>query len=280
MTFDTVIPASANQFGDRNFAAALQRLIYNPNAIDGLQQLLDRVRRTAWSARDRLSLDTWRTLHIFTDFEPVELAGRSFDPAQALTYLDALVRRAAALSGLAAENMTRGPNWLFADLGRRVERASHTAVLVRDLVAHSTGFEMDGLRIALEIADSAMTYRSRYLNVFQVALLVDLLLLDEYNPRGVAFQVAAMESHIGKLPRITPRQRSAAAVEIIAEAERLLASADSVMLSELDHNGTRAGLVAFVGEIDGALSRVSDAITDAYFQHATYHRTGAERREA
>ena len=50
-------------------------------------------------------------------------AREDFEAAGARFYMDSLVRRAAALSGLSAENMTRGPNWLFMDLGRRLERA-------------------------------------------------------------------------------------------------------------------------------------------------------------
>ena len=64
------------------------------------------------------------------------------------------------------------------------------------------------MRILLEIADSAMTYRSRYLNVFQLVPFVDLLLLDEHNPRSCAFQLAAIENHLRELPRITLAQRS------------------------------------------------------------------------
>jgi uncharacterized alpha-E superfamily protein len=114
-----------------------------------------------------------------------------------------LVRRAAALSGLSAENMTRGPNWLFMDLGRRLERAQHAAWLIRQTVAAPDARETEHMRTLLEICDSVMTYRSRYLNVFQLVPFVDLLLLDENNPRSCAFQLAAIESHLRELPRIT-----------------------------------------------------------------------------
>ena len=124
-----------------------------------------------------------------------------------------LSRRAGAraprrCAGLSAENMTRGPNWLFMDLGRRLERALHLAWLVRQTVAFPDARETEHMRMLLEIADSAMTYRSRYLNVFQLVPFVDLLLLDENNPRSCAFQLAAIESHLRELPRITLAQRS------------------------------------------------------------------------
>jgi uncharacterized circularly permuted ATP-grasp superfamily protein/uncharacterized alpha-E superfamily protein len=273
-------PGAGTPKPEKEFSKSLQSVLYEPQVLDGLQRLLSRVRRTAWSARDRLSLDTWRTIHIFTETETLPAAAKTFDPAQSLVYLDALVRRAAALSGLSAENMTRGPNWLFVDLGRRVERASHTAALVRHTAAQALPIEIDSVRIALEIADSAMTYRSRYLNVFEIAPLIDLLLLDDANPRSAAFQLAEIEDHIRNLPRITPGQRSDVALEIVIQTRRAAADANSLLLSEADADGVRTGLVRLTETIDSTMSRATDAITDAYFQHATYRRTGAARREA
>ena len=49
-----------------------------------------------------------------------------------------------------------------------------------------------GLRLALELCDSTITYRSRYLAVVQPAPVLDLVLADEGNPRGLAFQLAAI----------------------------------------------------------------------------------------
>ena len=37
-----------------------------------------RVEQTAWSVRDRLSLDTWRTIHALTASEGLPAAGRAF----------------------------------------------------------------------------------------------------------------------------------------------------------------------------------------------------------
>ena len=145
------------------------------------------------------------------------------------------------LSGLSAENMTRGPNWLFMDLGRRIERASHLAWLVRQTVYAADMHENDHIRTVLEIADSAMTYRSRYLGVFQIVPFVDLLLLDDANPRSVAFQLAAIENHLRELPRITLAQRSDLPGGIASEIRRTVANAHPARLSVCEH-GVRASL--------------------------------------
>ncbi len=59
----------------------------------------------------------------------------------------------------------------------------------------------------LEIADSSLTYRSRYLTSMQADLVLDLLLLDEGNPRSAAFQLARLREHVEELPRTLANAR-------------------------------------------------------------------------
>lgn len=257
----------------------LHNLVYDFRSAKGLQGLLASVRRTAWAARDRLSPDTWRTIHTLTNSEALPAAPRAFDATEMLFYLDTLVRRSAALSGLSAENMTRGPNWLFVELGRRIERGAHLAWLVDQTLAHAQAWEDDLIRVTLEIADSAMTYRARYLNAFQAAPLIDLVLFDEANPRAVAYQLAAIDDHIRQLPRVTAGQRRDIAQKLACDARAALAEADAVSIATPDEDGARPHLVRIAEEIDTALARITDAITDAYFQHSIHRRTGAMRRE-
>jgi uncharacterized alpha-E superfamily protein len=267
---DSPIDAIADE---HELAEELQILIYSPRNSRGLQRLLSRVEQTAWSVRDRLSLDTWRTIHAMSG-QMLPLADIPFEAAGARYYLDTLVRRTAALSGLSAENMTRGPNWLFMDLGRRVERAQHLAWLVRQTVAHADARETEHMRILLEIADSAMTYRSRYLNVFQLVPFVDLLLLDESNPRSCAFQIAAIESHLRELPRITLAQLNDVPGTIAHEMRGATANANPARLAFCE-SGARPGLIEMTDTITSSAAELSDAIADAYFQHASRSRTGS-----
>ena len=259
---------------DGDLAAELQLMIYSRRHSRGLQRLLSRVENTAWSVRDRLSLDTWRTIHALTDASGLPGEETPFEGQGARIYLDALVRRSAALSGLAAENMTRGPNWLFMDLGRRIERAQQLAWLLRQSVAEADAREGETMRVLLEIADSSMTYRSRYLNVFQLLPVMDLLLLDEYNPRSAAFQLAAIETHLRELPRITLAQRSDVPRTLAAEMRQRAANAQPAQLA-FCKAGVRPGLIELTDAIYSDCGLLSDAIADAYFQHAVRHRTGS-----
>ena len=81
--------------------------------------------------------------------------------------------------------MTRGPGWRFLDMGRRIERAVHALALLRSTLVEPAADEDPVFEALLEIADSSMTYRNRYLTNLQLPPLLDLLLTDETNPRSV-----------------------------------------------------------------------------------------------
>ena len=249
---------------DARLRVEVEAAIFGKEAV-GLQQLLRRVARTAWIARDRLSLDTWRAIYALTNADALEPLG-VFDGTGTTAYLDTLIRRTAALSGLADENMTRGNNWLFFDLGRRIERAFATARLVRHTLAVASERESGAIQLALEIADSAMTYSYRYRNAFQAAPAIDLLLLDGSNPRAVAFQIKAIVGHALDLPMITEIQHRGLVKTFAEGLQGRVASADAYELAELNPARERSALIALLDDIDNALKRTADAVGDAYLR--------------
>ncbi len=267
----------AKNHDNTRLASELHALVLSPESPQGLQRMLQAVQRTAWSVRDRLSSDTWRAIHALTTGEGFE-AQDELTSSGIRSYLDALIRRAAALSGLSAENMTRGSNWLFFDTGRRIERADHATWLVRQLLS-SQEDDVEHIQHALEIADSAMTYRYRYLNVFQVPSAIDLLLLDPTNPRSTAFQVTTILRHALSLPKITPIQQRNFVKTIATEARDLIVNASPMALAQVDESGRRTALAALSDATGEIMSRLTDAIADAYFQHAMPRRAGAAPRE-
>ena len=232
-----------------------------------LQRLLRRVARTAWAARDRLSPDTWRAIYALTTWDSRYEPAGTFDGTGAQAYLDALIRRSAALSGLAAENMTRGNNWLFFDLGRRLERTFSMCRLVRHTLGTTGDRENAAIQLALEIADSAMTYSYRYRNAYQAAPTIDLLLLDASNQRAVAFQVEGIVRHTVDLPMITEVQQRGRARALAEGMHRHLAEADAFALAETRSAGRRNALIELLDNIETTTTRIADAVGDAYLQH-------------
>ena len=64
-------------------------------------------------------------------------------------------------SGLAQENMNRVAGWRFLDIGRRIERAINTCRFARIFAGEQA--TADDLDVLLDLIDSQITYRSRYL---------------------------------------------------------------------------------------------------------------------
>src|SRR5258707_10593967 len=108
------------------------------------------------------------------------------------------LRVIASFSGLAQENITRLGGWRFLELGRRIERAIVTCRFARQF----GGRLHRGLDTLLELCDSRITYRQRYVMVAARAPVIDLTVLDPSNPRSVAFQLDQIEAHLEVLPHL------------------------------------------------------------------------------
>jgi uncharacterized alpha-E superfamily protein len=233
----------------------------------GLITVLDAIQRLTSSMRDRFSVD------MITAAGPVmaevrqrlRAARGNLDPL--LAALDDIVRFVAILSGLAQENMTRGTGWRFLDLGRRLERAKF---VVTGALAPFTQSPIDwdaAMWVALELCDSTITYRTRYLGQLQPAPVLDLVMLDDSNPRSLAFQLRAIDGHLDYLARVSgvhvPPLPESLDHDLNA-AVRQFAGDEQVWR----HEGLALAMLRDIAtDTDHKLDQLSEAITRAYFSH-------------
>jgi uncharacterized alpha-E superfamily protein len=109
-----------------------------------------------------------------------------------------LLRKITGFSGLVHENMYRSTGWRFLSVGRALERALATT---GDLARFADTAAPDGaLDLVVEIGDSVMTHRRRYVVATTRETVVDLLALDQANPRSVLHQLGAIREHLDALP--------------------------------------------------------------------------------
>jgi uncharacterized alpha-E superfamily protein len=174
---------------------------------------------------------------------------------------------------MGTENMTRSFGWRFLDMGRRIERSVQMTTLLESLLTTEDPEDDGSLFLVLDIADSFMTYRSRYLLTPQLAPVLDLLLLDETNPRSVAFQLEALAAHLEHLPRAAAEPSGGNAVGIMHSLLAELRLPDIADLSRKSRFGDRPGLEALLGSVAGELARLTPAIARTYFSHADDVRT-------
>ncbi|MFC0409821.1 circularly permuted type 2 ATP-grasp protein [Roseomonas elaeocarpi] len=168
--------------------AALRRALLRAAAPDGtLSRMFDRIARLVDATRDRQTGDMHDAfLHPLREMRGSLPGVRDLGDLSRLT--GAMLRYAAAVAGVAAENMVRGGAHTFLDLGRRVERAQSIAGALALALDQPPARQEAGLRLALELCDSVITYRTRHLAAPQPGPVLRLVLSDNGNPRGLGFQ--------------------------------------------------------------------------------------------
>jgi uncharacterized circularly permuted ATP-grasp superfamily protein/uncharacterized alpha-E superfamily protein len=235
---------------------------------DSLVCTLAEVSRVGGSVRERLSADMIsligqlrQAIRIERDTEFLEY------PAMLTSCLELL----SAFSGMERENINRGSGWLFMSIGRRLERAIYLAGQLREITKPLAEQDWPLLECLLEIADSSMTYRTRYYTTLQPLPVLDVLMADETNPRSLDFQI----SHLADLYQMLPRH----APDDLQAMRNALASLRNFDLREMryslpggaiDVNASDglSQLERFLGEMKGLLLSWSNNLSGRYFSHA------------
>ena len=247
---------------------ALPVSVFDQTEALSLRRTLTKMHRLASNVRDRISMDSWRILNrIDQEFQPPQ-QHTDVDLSDMLAMLNQVVIDLAAFSGLVMESMTRSQGWRFLDIGRRIEQSLHVINLVRNTLVQVSENEGPVLEAVLEVADSLMTYRSRYLSSLRMAPVLDLLLTDETNPRSLAFQLVALCAHVEKLPRDHSQPLLGLEQRITMSALHSVQMADVEVLCEMQKDGARQNLDRMLSRLAAQLPTLSDAICHKYLIHA------------
>ncbi|HWY76597.1 MAG TPA: circularly permuted type 2 ATP-grasp protein, partial [Verrucomicrobiae bacterium] len=239
-------------------------LLYKQDRHGSARQIAGRVRSLASVVRDRFSADTWSILNKLNI--DARARPRRVPLVDALGLLNSVIVDLSAFSGMEMENMTRGLGWRFLDFGRRLERANHLARLFRAAIRAEVK-TASVLQPVLEIFDSVMTYRRRYLAGVQLPSVLELLMLDEGNPRSLAFQLEALREHSEHLPiegALTDKSDEEARIESLC---LLLREADIEALAQSAETGFHEPLISLLGDFVVQLGVLSNQLTHRYFTH-------------
>ena len=219
-----------------------------------LPRLVAGARGAASVIRDRLSPDAWRALNDLVAAIDEPLAAGSSESVM-LDRVERALRIIASFSGLAQEEQrARLAGWRFLELGRRIERAILTCRFVREF---ADPLAPDGaLDVLLELCDSQMTYRQRYVMIAARAPVIDLVMLDPNNPRSVIYQLDRIEAHLAALPKQVADGRLSPPQQIAASIATSLRTADATTID--------AGLI--LGS-ESALMKLSETIDSSHLTH-------------
>jgi uncharacterized circularly permuted ATP-grasp superfamily protein len=268
----------ANEFGGGTTAAGTACLealdsalawLAGPTGSSAIAQSLRAMLDNAYAVRDQLSRDTWLVIGPLEQVL-VELERSVRDDAGiSQAALQQVIGSLLALGGLGTESMVRDLGWRFMDAGRRLERSLQLLSLLDVTVTQSRGAAVDSLVLesVLSAAESIITYRFRYRSHAQLETVLDLLLLDDGNPRSLAYQLDLLTQDLAALPptanaalqRLRPEQR------LVLEASTALRLADPPQLVGEQDDGWRPELTDLLRSISDKLLEVGTAVDTTHF---------------
>jgi len=219
-----------------------------------------------WSAsqvRGRLSQENWIAI-VELQQEADALTLETFELGEALAFVDRLLMSLSSLAGFAMDDMTQDNSWRFLMMGRRLERLQFLADMIAQLLQTPSAIEQTGLDWLLELADSTITYRSRYLSSAQLLPVLDLILLDPNNPHSLQFQLDSLLTTLHQLDHEDD-------YGLRALIERLESLNFDVLESEMHYPARLARALTMIArllhEIAAAGRGLSDHLSLRYFAH-------------
>lgn len=236
----------------------------DPNS---LRSLVERISSLAAQVRERLSADSWRIVQeISDDFNQCD--AEQCDLTDLLELTSDLVLDLASFNGLISESMTRTHGFRFLNIGRRLERSLQMIALVKNCLLQKDVAESELLEAVLEIADSIMTYRSRYHANPQLPAVIDLLLSDEKNPRSLAFQLVELNNNLDSLPGNQDRTQFPVERRLAMDALHSIRMADTKQLGASHVQGKTSPLMELLDKVEKLLPQVSTEVSNRFLVHS------------
>jgi uncharacterized circularly permuted ATP-grasp superfamily protein/uncharacterized alpha-E superfamily protein len=255
MLTHTGILAEADAAADEVGIARNLRAAATDDARPGLAGGLKELLRVASQLRERLSLDNWRTLNQMAR-RLTRDRGRAIPLSDTLAELDRDIVSFMTLAGFALDGMTRDLGWRFLSIGRRIERLQFICGLLQQALAGPADADLNWV---LELADSSVTYRSRYMARPEWLPVLDLLVRDLHNPRSIYFQMKGLSDFVDRIQDAYGESVEERMETAVLALESLDPGAD------LRHGSAR--LAALLQEWHDASARLSEQLGLRFFAH-------------
>jgi uncharacterized circularly permuted ATP-grasp superfamily protein/uncharacterized alpha-E superfamily protein len=228
--------------------------LYDESSV-GLSYNVRQLFRLGFNLRERLSADNWRSMNQM--LQELTNSNSSISIGDAMSLFDKATVSLMTLAGFTLDGMTRDIGWRFLSIGRRIERLQYMCSAIQ----HALTMPADGdLEWLLELGDSIITYRSRYMARPQWLPVLDLLLLDESNPRSVLFQLDGL---IKSLKRIAINHGDCG-VDLIEPLLQQLLSLNS----NFDLSPGNETLLALMRNIYSASYRLAEHLEATFFSYS------------
>ena len=248
-----------------------------------LANTIANVRNTSNQLRDRLSPELMRVLndlddsqkkiHLMLDgIDHQELRAQSYVLPTLIELLETLLVSLAAFTGLTHENLTHGDNWRFIMMGKRIERVDQSIGVIKVFMLHDRE-NTQLMEILLRLFDSTITYRTRYRSRLNNILVTHLLLLDEVNPRSIAFQFRYLDECVRNLPGRRHSNYQEPLLRLSTAGLSRVRLAETEVLLSRKSASERQTMNSFLEVLGRIPSELSTELTAAYFTHSELPRS-------
>ena len=226
------------------------------------------MKRTASNVRERLSPEQWSTInHCIENFQAdchKATAYQDFSSSLAIEALTSASQALAAITGAQTDRMTRDDGWQLLAIGRHIERLSFLTTALDLAITSGLLFnpkaDDSGYIALLTLFDSTITFHAQHQQSREIGALVDLLVMDDENPRSLAWVSKALRSRLSKLAG-TERD----APDELTRSVTNLQDYSLDLLIAVNANNDLQNLRSCLANCSQAAWNVSDEISARYF---------------
>ncbi|QGZ65396.1 circularly permuted type 2 ATP-grasp protein [Paraburkholderia acidisoli] len=188
-----------------------------------------------------------------------------YDRVTLMRALDTLATQLSAISGCQGDRMTRDEAWRLLFAGRHIERIAAMATVLRIVAQERTLATPAGFDLLLQLFDSTLTYRALYPGRLEVPALLDLIVTDPTNPRGLYGVYGRLRTRLDEIahaaggPKREPFASQLASVDALPSLEALC---------DPGEDGRYPALAALCDSLAAHMAAVSNEISARWFSHA------------
>jgi uncharacterized alpha-E superfamily protein len=227
---------------------------------------VSRARENARGIRETISQEMWECLNLFYWSLRSEDARHRFEESPDDFYR-AVMRDSFLFQGITDQTLTHDQRWMFAQLGKFLERTIFTARVIAtkyDILSGAEPLETPIRNIhwmaVLRTCASIESYRRQHIGDMDPARVASFLILEGNFPRSIRFAISHAHEMVCRIRGETNPRSIEAAERILGQLKTQLdyAQAEEIMA---------AGIPAYLQKIQDAVGEAARAVQSAYFLH-------------
>jgi len=254
----------ANKLEELDISRALT---FEGSSDTSIVNCVNEARENARQVREQISSEMWEQINRL--FHEVKRAGSQRDwDTQPLEFLQTLREQTHLFQGISDSTMSHGEGWHFIQLGRFIERANNTAILLDAHFAEAARYpplesaaeahlEWIGL---LKSCTAFEAYCKVYTADIQSIRIAEFLLLDAEFPHSIRFSIDMVNDGLNAIAHVSPARNP----ERIHRLTGRLRS--SLRFSQIDEILT-GGLHPYLESIEKQCNHIHSAIHQIYINY-------------